>query len=53
MAKIFANSGDLNQMLHSGASDLDLHCLQFTLLWGSRLKWLNQTGCIFKENKLI
>ena len=27
MAKLFANSGDPDQMLHSVASDLGLHCL--------------------------
>ena len=32
MAKLFANSGDPDQMLHSAASDLGLPCLQITLL---------------------
>ena len=32
MAKQFANSGDSDQMLHSAASDLGLHCLPITLL---------------------
>ena len=27
MAKLFANRGDPDQMLHSAASDLGLHCL--------------------------
>ena len=31
MAKLFANSGDPDQTLHSAASDLGLHCLQITL----------------------
>ena len=30
MAKLFANSGDPDQMLHSAASDLGLHCLRST-----------------------
>ena len=28
-------------MPHSAASDLGLHCLPVTLLWVSRLKWIN------------
>ena len=36
MAKIFANSGDPDQMPHFAASDLGLHCLPFTLLVVSR-----------------
>ena len=31
MAQIFANSGDPDQMPHSVASDLGLHCLAITL----------------------
>ena len=30
MDKLFANSGDPDQMLHSVASDLGLHCLPIT-----------------------
>ena len=30
MVELFANSGDPNQMLHSAASDLGLHCLPIT-----------------------
>ena len=48
MAKLFAlfaNSGDLDQMLHSAASDLGLRCLPTALLrvggGVSRLKWVN------------
>ena len=37
MAKLFANSGDLYQMLRSAVSDLGLHCLPITLLGFSRL----------------
>ena len=29
MAKLFANSGDPEQTLHSATSDLGLHCLPF------------------------
>ena len=38
MAKLFANSGDPDQMLCSAASDLGLHCLPFTHLGVSRLQ---------------
>ena len=38
MAKLFANSGDPDQMPHSAASDLGLYCLPVTLLGISRLK---------------
>ena len=40
MAKLFANSGNPDQMLHSVASDLGLHCLPITLLGVSRLQWV-------------
>ena len=40
MAKLFANSGDPDQTLHSAASDLGLHCLPITLLRVSRLQWV-------------
>ena len=33
MAKLFADSGDPDQMPPSAASDLGLHCLPSTLLW--------------------
>ena len=32
MLKLFANSGDPDQMPHSAASDLGLHCLPVTHL---------------------
>ena len=41
MIKLFANSGGPDQMLHSQASDLGLHCLPVTLLGISRLQWIN------------
>ena len=40
MAKLFANSGDPDQMPHSAASDRGLHCLPVTLLWVSQLQWV-------------
>ena len=40
MAKLFANSGDPDQMPRSAASDLGLHCLPITLLRVSRLQWV-------------
>ena len=33
MVEQFANSGDPDQMLHSSASDLGLHCLPGTCQW--------------------
>ena len=42
MAKLFAKSGDPDQMLQNVASDLGLHCLLITLLGVSRLKWVKQ-----------
>ena len=41
MAKLFANSGDPDQMPQNAASDLGLHCLPITLLWVSQLQWVN------------
>ena len=43
MAKHFANSEDPDQMPHSVASDLGLHCLPVTLLGVSRLQWVNNS----------
>ena len=40
MAKLFANSGDPDQMQRSVASDLGQHCLPITLLRVSRLQWV-------------
>ena len=34
MVELFANRGDTDQILHSAASDLGLHCLPITLLGG-------------------
>ena len=33
MAKLFANSGDPDQTLHSAAFNLCLHCLPITFFW--------------------
>ena len=35
-----ANSVDPDQMPHSVASDLGLHCLPMSLLWDTRHKWV-------------
>ena len=42
MAKLYANSGDPDQSLHSVASDLGMHCLPITLLQVSRLQWVKK-----------
>ena len=41
MVELFANSGDPDQMPHSAASDLGLHCLPLTRLEVSRQQWVN------------
>ena len=38
MPEAFANNEDPDQMLHSAASDLGLHCLPITLLGFSRIQ---------------
>ena len=40
MVKLFANSGDSDQMPHSAASDLGLHCFPSTLLGVTRIQWV-------------
>ena len=42
MAKLFANSGDPDQMLCSAVTDLGLHCLLITFLGVARLHWVNK-----------
>ena len=37
-----ANIVDLDQMPHSAASDLGLHCLPMSLLWDTRYKWVKK-----------
>ena len=44
MAKLFADSADPDQTLHSEASDLGLHSLPVTLLRVSRLQWVNKAN---------
>ena len=51
MAKLFANSGDPDQMPCSTASDLGLHCLPITLLRVSRLQWVNIVYSIHQSCK--
>ena len=50
MLELFANSGDPDQMPHSVASDLGLHCLPIALLGVSRLQWVERNGYTSKEN---
>ena len=42
MVDQFANSGDPDQMPHSAASDLGLHCLPIIFLRVSRLQSVNK-----------
>ena len=44
MAKLFANSGDPDQMPHTAVSDLGLHCLLITHLGVSRLQWVDNVS---------
>ena len=44
MSELNANSVQLDQTLHSLASDLGLHCLPMSLLWDARLKWVKRFG---------
>ena len=43
------NIGDPDQMLHSAASALDLHCLPITL-GVSRLQWVNTTSTLWANS---
>ena len=38
---LYANNVDTDQMPHFAMSDLGQPCLPITLLWVSRLKWVN------------
>ena len=40
MVELFANSGDPDQMPHSAASELGLHCLPVNPLGGPSLQWV-------------
>ena len=51
MAKLSANNGDPDQMLHSVASDRGLHCLPITF-W-KRLDMLNSIHANHDGNMLI
>ena len=51
MAKLFANSGDPDQMPHSVASDLGLYCLPISLLGVARLQWVNSVTYWYKDLK--
>ena len=51
MAKLFSNSGDPDQTPHSAATDLGLHCLPDTLLWISRLQWVNNSFLIWFQER--
>ena len=48
MAKLFANSGDPDQILHSAESDLSLYCLPTTFLWDPRLKWVKHVHSLIR-----
>ena len=43
MVELYANSGDPDQMPHSAASDLGVHCLPVTVLGISRLQLVKLT----------
>ena len=43
MVDLFANSEDPDQMPHSAASDLDLHCSPVICLGVSILQWVKVT----------
>ena len=53
MFELFANSGDPDQILHSAASDLALHCMPITLLGVSRLQWVKDSGQSFLRQSAI
>ena len=52
MAKLFVNSGDPNQMPHTAASVLGLHCLLVALFGVSRFN-LDKVRFFFNSNKLM
>ena len=47
MAKLFAKREDPDQMLYNASSDLNLHCLKFSIL-----NWVSQLLCIEEEDKV-
>ena len=51
-----AKSVDPDQMPHSVASDLGLHCLQMSILWDARHKWVKKAVFVsetFLSQKII
>ena len=50
MTELLAKSGDPDQMPHSVAADLGLHCLPITLLGVSRLQWVKKQ--MYKKQNL-
>ena len=48
MVELSANSGDPDQMRHSAASDLGLHCLPVTHLGDSSLQWVKFPFCLMR-----
>ena len=46
-----ANNVDYDQMLHSGVSDLGLHCLSASLLWDARHEWVKMTDDCKKQTE--
>ena len=53
MVELFANSGDPDQMPHSAASDLGLHCLPVTHLGVSRFQWAKCLYILLYEVKQL
>ena len=49
MVELFANSGDPDQMPHSGASDLGLHCLPITFKVSPDYNGLKKQQILFLE----
>ena len=47
MNKLFANSGDSDQMQQNAASDLSLYCLPVAYLGVCQLQWVNQIMLVF------
>ena len=47
MPVVNANSVDHDQMPHSAASDLGLHCLPMSHLWDARYKWVKDWSLIY------
>ena len=52
MVELFVNSEDPDQTPHYAESDLGLHCLQITLLGGSRLQWV-KSNHIWQQKQIL